>query len=283
MFPESPEFHITKPVSMSTPAAKRRRVDAANATLRKPFQSPLIRRPDAGKGAQGTPEPSKTPDATGSSQEAYSPSSPSLPQTRRPAAPAQQQRFKTPLAAAKRKRPEPAGAEHNHPGAGLLALVAAHGRAAPAVGDLDGRLETARQARRIEEASAPRRPGEPVDQELRELVVRWRGAGRLAAEEVFEVVKGRVERAGGARAWGQMRRRQMRGWRGWDEEEGGRKTVDDGEEEREGVAGELGDGEEVDEDAEEDEVVGAWISSGFTVRLSLTGNRSSTWHKCFEV
>lgn len=60
--------------------------------------------------------------------------------------------------------------------------------------DLDRQLDTVRQARRIEEASERKRPGEPTDQELRDLVVKWKGASRLAAEELFPIVKERVEK-----------------------------------------------------------------------------------------
>lgn len=196
---------------MNTPAAKRRRVDAANATLRKPFHSPLLRRqPGAGEGS--TPGSIKTPEPNTSKrsiEQVYSPSSPSTakqPQVARrprelhhvrPASP-----LKLPIApgsnqATKRKASSPSKAE---PGPGdenpFLTLARAHrtaGRDA-IVRDLDRRLETVKQAREIEAASERSRPGEPVDQELRELVAKWRGASRLAAEELFETVKERVDK-----------------------------------------------------------------------------------------
>lgn len=201
---------------MNTPAAKRRRVDAANATLRKPFHSPLLRRqPDAA--GSSTPGPSKTPEANSnkrSFEEVYSPSSPSAPRqpqaarlTRppgnlrhgRPASPLKLSfnPTETPLAP-RRKASGPteggaAAPEDDNP---FLALARAHrtaGRDA-IVKDLDRRLETVRQAREIEAASRRGRPGEPVDQELRDLVAKWRGAGRVAAEELFETVKERVDK-----------------------------------------------------------------------------------------
>lgn len=200
---------------MNTPAAKRRRVDAANATLRKPFHSPLLRRqPDAGESK--TPgSTSKTPEANSakrSFEEVYSPSSPSVakqPQAvrlprppgnvrhGRPASP-----LKGPIApsasqATKRKIPSQidaqAGPGDDNP---FLALARAHrtaGRDA-IVRELDKRLDTARQAGEIEAASERSRPGEAVDQELRDLVAKWRGAGRVAAEELFETVKERVDK-----------------------------------------------------------------------------------------
>lgn len=199
---------------MNTPAAKRRRVDAANATLRKPFHSPLLRRqPDAG--GSSTPGSNKTPEPNSNKrplEEVYSPSSPSAPrqpQTARPTRPPGNLLHsrpasplkpsvgpRTPLAS-KRKSSGPreggAAPGEDNP---FLALARAHrtaGRDA-IVRDLDRQLETARQAGEIEAASERGRPGEPVDQELRDLVTKWRGASRVAAEELFETVKERVDK-----------------------------------------------------------------------------------------
>lgn len=82
----------------------------------------------------------------------------------------------------------------HHPGGALLALVKAHRHTAQdaVLKDLDRKLETVRQAKRIEVASEGERPGEAVDQELRDLVIKWRGASRMAAEELFEIVRERV-------------------------------------------------------------------------------------------
>lgn len=202
---------------MNTPAAKRRRVDAANATLRKPFHSPLLRRqPDAGgSSTPGSGSTSKTPEASSSKrsfEEVYSPSSPSVakqPQTVRPTRPqgnVRRGRPASPLKAAvtstapqatRRKISGPADSKaqpaDDNP---FLALARAHrtaGRDA-IVRDLDRRLDTARQAGEIEAASERSRPGEAVDQELRDLVTKWRGAGRVAAEELFQTVKERVDK-----------------------------------------------------------------------------------------
>lgn len=222
---------------MSTPAAKRRRADTANAVLRKPFHSPVIRKPnDPSSGPDGRPTegPSKTPNAKNqvADDDVYSPSSPSVlarpPQAQAQAHALRQARslgtlwqnqtpkkafshsplnFKTPVqnSAAKRKRasletPENKGsgvADDDKPGASLLALVTAHRHTAQdaALKDLDRRLETVRQARRIEDASGGNdRREEPIDQELRELVGKWKGACRTAAEELFDSVKDRVEK-----------------------------------------------------------------------------------------
>lgn len=214
---------------MSTPAAKRRRADAANAVLRKPFHSPVIRRPDDAdleeKGASKTPNSKSPADA-----DVYSPSSPSIPgrppqpqaQNLRPARSLNALRqcqtpnrpfFRAPLnvktpvqhGAAKRKRSsvETPAADDDHkgedddkPGSSLLVLVRAHRHAAQdaTLRELEEKLETARQARRIEGNSAAHPPDAPVDQELRELVCRWRSAARTAAEELYEVVRERVDK-----------------------------------------------------------------------------------------
>lgn len=200
---------------MNTPAAKRRRVDAANATLRKPFHSPLLRRqPDAGESStpRSTSKAPESNSAKRSFEEVYSPSSPSVakqPQTVRPTRPPGNLRrgrpasplkaVVTPTApqATRRKISGPADSKaqpaDDNP---FLALARAHrtaGRDA-IVRDIDRRLDTARQAGEIEAASERSRPGEAVDQELRDLVAKWRGAGRVAAEELFETVKDRVDK-----------------------------------------------------------------------------------------
>lgn len=197
---------------MNTPAAKRRRVDAANATLRKPFHSPLLRRQPAAEESSTPGSTSKTPESNGSKrsfEEVYSPSSPSVakqPQAVRPTRPQGNGRPASPLKAAVTPR-APQATKRKFSGPGdlkaqpaddnpFIALARAHrtaGRDA-IVRDLDRRLETARQAGEIEAASERSRPGEAVDQELRDLVVKWRGAGRVAAEELFETVKERVDK-----------------------------------------------------------------------------------------
>lgn len=193
---------------MSTPAAKRRRLDAANVTLRKPFHSPLLRRPDAA----GT---SKSPEQTHSTaaEDVYSPSSSPSGRAIRPArslgalrqtplGPSSPLNFKKPSQRSGVKRTEPASGaaveqddgNDDHPGGALLALVRAHRHTAQdaVLRDLDRKLGIVRQAKRIEEASEGERPGEAVDQELRDLVVKWKSASRMAADEVFEIVRERV-------------------------------------------------------------------------------------------
>lgn len=226
---------------MSTPTAKRRRVDAANATLRKPFQSPMIRRPAS---ADGTPKPE-----TDSSRvdEVYSPSSPSVPRQLGPLrqtrpAPSLLKLSKTPPGSARlgsRRKPSEAHAraigtigadddddddadadvacDSENP---FMALVKSHRMAGldTMIKGVDQQLETVRQAKKIEDASERKNPREPVDQELRNLVAKWRGASRLAADELFEMVKKRVDSSGGPKAWKAMQQRQMEFYRGFDQD-----------------------------------------------------------------
>lgn len=240
---------------MSTPAAKRRRVDAANAVLRKPFHSPVIRRPNA---AEDSPGDSTTPDPTKAAGDAYSPSSRRPPQILRPVRslgalrqtpnrPSSSLRFKTPLpprAGSSTVRREgsktrvEAGDDEADGEAGsvFFALVRAHRHTAQdaILKDLGRKLETVRQAKRIEEGSDRSRPGAPIDQELRELIVKWKGASRLAAEELFESVKERVDSAGGPKVWREMRKRQMQFYQAWDQESPStRKRCNEGDREEE--------------------------------------------------
>lgn len=234
---------------MSTPSAKRRRVNTANATLRKPFQSPVIRRPApaAEAAADGTPgsgiNGSKTPDAATSnrsSDEVYSSGSPSVPSQLGALRPASTllNPSKTPAGSArqgsKRKKPWGTQAGASGPDNGrddddndskddnpFMALVKAHRKAGQdaMIRDVGRRLETVQQARRIE--GAPSEGGDPegpADQELRGLVAKWKGAGRAAADELFEMVRGRVDSSGGPKAWRAMRQRQAEFYRGFDQE-----------------------------------------------------------------
>lgn len=55
-------------------------------------------------------------------------------------------------------------------------------------------LEKAEQARKIERESRKKDPDGEVDGELVVLIEKWRGASRLAAEELFGKVRDRVNR-----------------------------------------------------------------------------------------
>ncbi|KAJ4397553.1 hypothetical protein N0V93_001784 [Gnomoniopsis smithogilvyi] len=226
---------------MSTPAAKRRRVDAANITLRKPFHSPLIRRPNDGGPSQTTEQliPAAAENENYSSSPSASAIRPSRslgPLQQTPHRPSSPLKFRTPIKRGGLKAKIPATAigiedDADQPGGALLALVKAHRHTAQdaVIKDLDKKLEMVRQARRIEVASEAERPGEAVDQELRDLVAKWKGASRMAAEELFEIVRERVANSGGPKAWKEMRQRQLDFYQSWDQEEATKKRPVDGD------------------------------------------------------
>lgn len=106
-------------------------------------------------------------------------------------------------------------------------------------------LETAEQARKIERESRKRDPDGEMDGELVELIEKWRGASRLAAEELFGKVRDRVnryviclqcfqgrwtnggDRMGGPRAWKEMQKKQREFQKSWDQEEQTNNDSDD--------------------------------------------------------
>lgn len=97
-------------------------------------------------------------------------------------------------------------------------------------------LDTAEQARKIEAESEKKNPDGEIDEELIELIEKWKGASRLAAEELFGKVRDRVNRyalhaglqvwtmltrfrMGGPRAWKEMQKKQAENQNSWDQEE----------------------------------------------------------------
>ena len=177
-----------------TPAAKKRRGDAAKATLKKPFRSPLIKGPQAGgTGTRGgshlTPIGSR-PSTPLKDVEKAAPDDEDPPAA---AAASPERRHKSvkplagPRAAPKSSTQAPTG--------DLSRLVAELERS---LAETDKQLredeDLVEQADRIRRESERQRPGQAVGVELRELVAKWKAASRLAAEQVFEIVRERVAR-----------------------------------------------------------------------------------------
>ncbi|GKT43183.1 uncharacterized protein ColSpa_03364 [Colletotrichum spaethianum] len=205
---------------MFTPAAKRRRVDTANETLRKPFKSPMVR--DREEQVAG---PAATEDTTASSPQLKpkgatraGPDSGVGPRgttaTTRPRGVGTQMTTPAKQAATPTRRPFSVPRPQLHPGASPSPLrTGFHGVARPvtkggvsvpgskSTREAEGREEILRQAGRI------RGGGEgETDEELLELIEKWRAASRIAAEEVFEGSRERVEGMGGLKAWRRARR-----------------------------------------------------------------------------
>ncbi|KAM7222541.1 hypothetical protein V8F06_002035 [Rhypophila decipiens] len=125
-------------------------------------------------------------------------------------------------------------------------------------------LDLVRQAHRIQEKGS-------ID-ELIVLIEKWKCASRTAAEDLFELIRKRVDGMGGSRAWKDTRRRQQqRGWgSGFDKDDGRKKKKSDddygeyGDEEQEDVVSDDRDREEEGKDDEEEEE-----DTGFTMAMML--------------
>ncbi|AEO53620.1 hypothetical protein MYCTH_2295193 [Thermothelomyces thermophilus ATCC 42464] len=240
------------------PAAKRRRIEEANATLRKPFRSPLISRrdgnPPGSESQQNSPSVNRGSFSTKINAQA--------PTTPAPARGYRSSSAATPLSSVQNRAPSAAGPkapasptsrQSCNPGRGTTELRpgTAAGENPAEQGDLlhqlhlaqadlgnllrstQSRLDLARQARHIEQASATKSgPGEPVDAELRAMTARWKSTSRQAAEELFGLIRERVEGMGGVKAWGATRRWQHgSSWATMEgESTGGRKGDTVGEE-----------------------------------------------------
>lgn len=185
---------------MSTPAAKRRRLDDANRTLCKPFRSPF-----------------KSP---------VKDNVPSLGETARCSIPPDDSVAAQPLHAVvasisqshslnKKQAPlSPAAAIALNAHPDVAALLELQRSLEKQTRALKAEIDTAEQARKIELESSRKDPHREheVDGELITLAEKWRGASRQAAEEMFGQVRDRVNRMGGPRAWREMQQRQ-REWR----------------------------------------------------------------------
>lgn len=254
----------------STPTAKRRRAEAANATLRKPFRSPLItKKPEPGDHAENLgPEPS-TPVLKGVSDESYVAtydnharvrwpkervSAEHRPVRRFPSVP-ESSRFcsdDAELAVSVGGRGLRVGA-----GAGaplperFFSVTAAQDEMSARGGGFIGNKEVSFLARlrrhrealhgvsvaEGEKASRTDRPGTVPERKsggqnapLEELVAKWKGASRMAAEELFDLIKERVDGMGGAKAWREMQAGRGRGFAedDWDPGETRQKEATEG-------------------------------------------------------
>lgn len=308
-------------------AAKRRRIEAANVALRKPFRSPFINRQQDGASADGTHNsPSVARDTPTVNSTPRAPATPAPTRNHRSAAAAaaaaggggggtspfpftspglttttpQPKRSTNPASGPSRgggpkrtpatTQSTPTNADKDKDKDTLLhQILASQRKLASDLRAAQQQLDLVRHARRLEQASAAKRPGEPVDAELCEMVARWRAASRMAADELFELIKDRVEGMGGARAWRESRRQQRSfyGGGGGGGRDGGGfdfggqglaggDAGSDDEEERDGDGHERdsdgGKGEEEDEEDEEEseESVSRGCMRGGVVKCELT-------------
>ncbi|KAK1757394.1 hypothetical protein QBC47DRAFT_155467 [Echria macrotheca] len=287
------------------PSAKRRRVEAANKTLLKPFRSPLINRPkpgadDAGDGPAnpdgeqpGISTPSKpttgrglrTTSSTGpqvGTGKGKAPGRLSLHSAGSPLAHKTNQassdlfkapEIKLPVGSAPPtlkledlpKRYELGSlSDRLSKCDGFFAMADVLEEATSAcLKDLEDEIKVRKEAnRKAHEEDQAKRPRGQTDKELMEAIAKWRRAGRIAAEELFEMVKGRYADTGGMKGWKEDRKRKREESRSmWGFEGSGQnaKRGDDGEEEEGAEYGE-GRGEEEDDDDEDE---------GYTMEIML--------------
>lgn len=182
---------------MSTPAAKRRRIDAASQTLSKPFRSPFK-------------PPFKSPVKTSAPQDSSSTAAqsnvPLAPKntnsllssiSRSPSLPAPSTSVATPNRSPRAKKtfssPVQAAALNADPD--IAPLLRAQRELEKRLREVKEELDTAEQARKIEVDSAKKDSCEEIDGELVGLVEKWKAASRQAAEELFGKVRDRVNRS----------------------------------------------------------------------------------------
>ncbi|KAB5549659.1 hypothetical protein GE09DRAFT_1060096 [Coniochaeta sp. 2T2.1] len=249
--------------SSSMPSAKRRRVDAATETLKKPFRSPMVKRPQAPSGTGITAGSPVTPAPIKRQQDVDLSrlSTPSkIPDRRRPgpALSTATNRFGTPSKPAPRRgaatpfsqRPSSTLQGIDDKDAALLDNLQRRRREAEIkTREVEKEVELIKQAARIESGK------ETTNEEMRALVRKWKAACRVAAEELFELIRGRVDSMGGGAAWRETRQQNV-----WFEDEEiaeerrRRKENGEGADEREELEGleEVEEKEEVEESEERD-------------------------------
>ena len=192
---------------MSSPAAKRRRLDTASHALSKPFKSPFQTPRKTNNEAPSTPSQSQqiTSSVIGSSQERPAP-------PKSPTKPAQTPTTITParsLTLAQRSHISPLSSSPTRD-PHLNSLQKQHTALLSTLSTLRAELDTYTQALKIETSGK--------DAELEALIAKWKGASRDAAEEIFGGVKDRVNRMGGVGAWRERERETKKRFSAWDEE-----------------------------------------------------------------
>ncbi|EPE30822.1 hypothetical protein GLAREA_03789 [Glarea lozoyensis ATCC 20868] len=188
---------------MSTPAAKRRRMNDASKTLSKPFRSPFK-------------TPFKSPSKAVDSEINQASSTGKLPVLgeKTPnllANPA------TPGARTKKTFTSPLQTARINADPTIAPLLRTQRELEKELRQLKEDLDTAEQARKIE--AGKRGDDGEVDAELRVLVAKWKSASRMAAEEMFGRVRDRVNRMGGPRAWKEIQKKQADSRSQWEAEQ----------------------------------------------------------------
>ncbi|KAH0444272.1 hypothetical protein CcaCcLH18_00497 [Colletotrichum camelliae] len=191
---------------MYTPAAKRRRLDDASNTLRKPFKSPaVVRDRDAAAGDATASSPRADAVNTNSSSTRCGGSATGTA--------AQRSGIQLTTPAKQPSTPARRPFSLSRPQHGVSpSPLRTTGDGTPTgirtARDAAGREEIIRQAERIRGGRSG--TGSETDEELVVLIAKWRAASRQAAEEVFEASKERVQSMGGMKAWKKTRREEQK-------------------------------------------------------------------------
>ncbi|APA09940.1 predicted protein [Sclerotinia sclerotiorum 1980 UF-70] len=210
---------------MSTPAAKRRRIEAAN-TLQKPFRSPF-KTPFKSPLIKAPPNTRASTAASAASIPLSSKISSSYPVVSIPSpntVTRVKKSFTSPVS------PAVLNADPN-----IAPLLKEQRELEKQLKAVKEELDMAEQAKKIERDSKTKDKdgnGE-IDGELIELCEKWKGASRLAAEELFGKVRDRVNRMGGPRAWKEMQKRQQEYQNNWDQDEVNNNNNDDSDDDDE--------------------------------------------------
>ncbi|KAB8304774.1 hypothetical protein EYC80_004123 [Monilinia laxa] len=211
---------------MSTPAAKRRRIEAANTLqkpFRSPFKSPLIKGSPNTRAsiiattaaAISTPLPPKT-----------STSYPVVSIPSRNATTRIKKSFTSPVS------PAALNADPD-----IAPLLKEQRELERQLKEVKEELDMAQQAKKIErDSKAKDKDGRgEIDGELLQLCEKWKGASRLAAEVLFEKLQDRVNMMGGPKVWKEMHKRQQEYQNNWEYDEANNNNnnndSDDGDEE----------------------------------------------------
>jgi hypothetical protein len=171
---------------MSTPAAKRRRIDAATSTLSKPFRSPLKspikaqEQTSGGRTQPSTPAPLET-SAFILSEKILNLASPIVTPRRMLG---NKNTLSPPISTTVQLNADPEIAQ----------MLRTQRDLEKQLRDVKEQLETAEQAGKIERESRKTNAEGEIDGELEVLIEKWKGASRQAAEELFGKVRDRVNR-----------------------------------------------------------------------------------------
>lgn len=295
---------------MSTPA-KRRRIDNANETLRKPFKSPGLvrgrnvdaaretgRATSTGENSAAAAEPNSAQDAAdATSAAATRQTSALLTPAKQPSKPTHHRPFSTPRPS-RGVSQSPLRTTTTTPLANRLSRKTGPSTTTTPTGirvarEVEGREEIIRQAERIRGASSGAGSEGETDQDLVALIEKWRAASRQAAEEVYAASRERVQSMGGMRAWRRTRMEEQKSFMemmmGEEERQRPRDRDCGAGDEDEAVpspAGGVGaEDDEEEEKAEEDEdenEVSVCLRGvvGDMAFVPLTRCRASLWVRC---